>query len=93
MRNYSSPRIIQLSILPPVGQPCPPQEDTAGLCMSDSTRATGRRNRKGGAPQGFLCRLCAPPSASRALILSPHSNQRTSTPISPARSLNRDETR
>ena len=30
MRNYSSPRIIQLSIPPPVAQPCPPQEDTAG---------------------------------------------------------------
>jgi hypothetical protein len=53
MRNYSSPRIVQLSILPPVAQPCPAQKDTAGLCVSDSTRATSRRNRKGGAPQGF----------------------------------------
>jgi hypothetical protein len=87
MRNYSSARIIQLSILPPVAQPCPPQEDTAGLCVSDSTPTTSRRNRKGGASRGFslnsalcalrsalcaLCALCVLGVASFALLQPAH---------------------
>jgi len=65
MRNYSSPRIIQLSILVAA---CDPALPVAGarcwLCAWNSTRARGRRNGKGGAPQAFLCELCAPPATS-----------------------------
>jgi len=54
MRNYSSPRIIPLSIH---AAACGPTQPTAGvhcwLCVWNSTRTTSRRNRKGGAPQVF----------------------------------------
>ena len=53
MRNYSSPQIIQLSILAAGGTALPAAAGHCWLWVRNSTRATRRRHPKGGAPGDF----------------------------------------